>query len=233
VPGENLAERLAPLTAFMGAAPLTTAIAGLERGLDGCGKSDVARLLQAQGVSADLLRAAFVARAEFGRINDVIHAAAIALALPQLLEEGEVLKKPSLAAGNDPSRPYDVETNRRAAEFKLSRWDGHDAGRKRQLFKDVVHLAAADIGDRRAELYVLGDRPKRFLTTTRSTAGWALNRIADNTRDLFEARFGSIDISIPSFVEGAAAHVEIVDLELVLPDLFALDSAAPSDGGAS
>jgi hypothetical protein len=119
---------------------------------------------------------------KFGRINDVIHAVAIALTLPRLLEPGERLKRPSLAAGNDPSRPFDIETDRRAAEFKLSRWTGHDAGRKRQLFKDLVHLAAADVSERSVELYVLGTRPQQFLTTTSSTAGWALNRMADNCR---------------------------------------------------
>lgn len=70
-------------------------------------------------MSEELLRSAFYARAEFGRINDLIHAAAIALALPHLLATGEVLKRPSLAAGNDPSRPFDVETDRRVAEFNL------------------------------------------------------------------------------------------------------------------
>lgn len=72
--------------------------------------------------------------------------------------------------GNDSTRPYAVATDRRVAEFKLSRWDGHDAGRKRHLFKDLVHLAAADHACRTVELYVLGSRPAQFLRTTRSVA---------------------------------------------------------------
>ena len=217
---KKLAARLAPLTDFLGANPLTAAVAQLERALDGCDAEDVPTQLEEQGVSEDLLRAAFDARREFGRIKDVIHAAAIAISLPHLLEPGEVLKRPSLAAGNDPSRPFDVETDRRIAEFKLSRWDGHDAGRKRQLFKDLVHLAAYDADNRRAELYVLGTRPATFLTTTVSTAEWALNRMSNKTRLLFEQRFGSLKVSIPAFVAGPAAHVEIIDLESTLPHYF-------------
>ena len=221
---DDLQNRLAPLTTFLGAGPLTNAIARLENTLAGCRTEDISALLEEQGVSNHLLRAAFYARAEFGRINDVIHATAIALALPHLLAPGEVMRRPSLAAGNDPSRPFDVETDQRVAEFKLGRWDGHDAGRKRQLFKDLVHLAAPDLHGRRAELYVLGTRPAKFLHTTRSTAAWALNRGAEETQLLFKKRFGAPLMLIPDFVAGPAAHVRIIDLEQVLPQYFGLNS---------
>lgn len=218
--GEDLPTRLAPLTEFMGVAPLTDAIAALEKAMDGRKAEDVPSVLADAGVSIDLLSSAFYARARFGRVNDVIHATAIALALPHLLEPNESLKRPSLAAGNDPSRPFDVETDRRVAEFKLARWDGHDAGRKRQLFKDLVHLAAADVEGRVAELYVLGTRPAQFLNETTATAAWALNRMADKTKRMFEDRFGSMLVPIPTFVNGPAAHVRIIDLEQVVPELF-------------
>jgi hypothetical protein len=225
VRADDLQEALAPLLAFMGAQPLTQAISDLEASLGGCHAEEIPATLRRHDVSPSLLRSAFVARERFGRINDVIHAAAIVLALPALLDDAEVLKRPSLAAGNDPSRPFDVETDRRVAEFKFSRWDGHDAGRKRQLFKDLVHLAAADLDGRTAQLYVLGSRPIMFLHTTISTAGWALNRMADETRRLFEDRFGPTTIRIPDFVRGPASHVEIVNLELVLPEYFAVEAA--------
>ena len=42
-----------------------------------------------------------------------------------MLEPGERLaNRPSLAAGNDPSRTFDLETDRRVAEFKLAIWNG-------------------------------------------------------------------------------------------------------------
>ena len=125
---DDLRGALAPLLAFMGRQPLTRAIAELEASLGGRRGEEVSATIRRHDVSPDLLRSAFVARERFGRINDVIHATAIVLALPSLFDDDEVLKRPSLAAGNDPSRPFDIETNRRVAEFKFSRWDGHDAG---------------------------------------------------------------------------------------------------------
>jgi hypothetical protein len=107
-----------------------------------------------------------------GRLNDLVHAATITLTLPLILEPGERLtNRPSLAAGNDPTRPFDVETDRRVAEFKVEIWSGNgtDAMRKRTVFHDLVHLAA-DTSDRRAELYVVGPQPVRFLLRSRTTA---------------------------------------------------------------
>ena len=49
--------------------------------------------------------------------------------------------------------------------------------------------------------------------------------MADETRRLFEQRFGPTTIRIPEFVQGPAAHVEIIDLEAVLPKYFGANSA--------
>lgn len=209
--------------------PLTAAISELERLLDGADAGDVAELVSGHGVTPGMLAAAFEARRQFGRLNDVIHAAAIGLALPSILEDGErLVRRPSLAAGNDPGRPFDVETDRRAAEFKLARWDGHDAGRKRSLFKDLVHLALADVGERRREIYVIGSRPTTFLAGTRSTVKWALNRQAERTRRAATERWGEdvLDLPIPEFRAAHAATVAVIDLEQLVPDLFALEAAA-------
>lgn len=165
----DLGKALRTLVDFIDAAPLTGTIAELEGVLEGGGRKDMEAVLGERGVSPELLRAAMLFRERLGRINDVIHATAISLALPELMGPGEVLKRPSLAAGNDPSRPFDIETDQRVAEFKLARWDGNDAMRKRQVFKDFVHLAAEE-SDRSAELYVLGQRPLRFLVAPRSPA---------------------------------------------------------------
>jgi len=215
----DLEAKLAALLDFIDSAPLTTTIAELEHSLDGRKGSDVQALLVAREVSPEVLQAGLFARERMGRINDIIHAVAIALALPRLLRPDEKLQRPSLAAGNDPSRPFDVSTDRRIAEFKLAKWDGHDAMRKRQLVKDLVHLAAESSG-RSAELYVLGERPRRFLTSTKSKVRWALDR-SPAARELFESQFGSLDISIPGFRHGYANHVKVIDLEERFPKLFA------------
>lgn len=218
-PTGTSAEAFAQLAAFLEGGRFTALAAHLEDALNDVGSTAVAREADEVGLNDALLSAALLVRGDIGRLNDVIHAAAICLALPAILEPGELLtNRPSLAAGNDPSRMFDMETDRRIAEFKLSIWTGRDAGRKRGLFHDLVHLAADDSG-RRAELYALGPRPIRFLQGSRSKAAWALNRGAESTRVLFEERFGSVDMAIAEFTRGPAAHVQLMDLAEYLPQL--------------
>lgn len=215
---EDLTQAMTSLGRFMDQAPLTESIAGLEASMDGRQGAGVADVVRDSGLDKTLFAATLTVRAAVGRLNDIIHAAGISLALPELLEPGEtIVNRPSLAAGNDPSRPYDVETDRRVFEFKLSVWTGADAMRKRQTFKDFVTLAA-DESDRRGCLCVVGDRPVRFLRGTTSVAGWGLDR-SPSTRDLFADRFGSLNQPIGEFV---ARHpeVEIVDLTAAVPDVF-------------
>lgn len=211
------------LLRFLKSGPLTEVIASLEHRLsDTDGPSSQAIVADAD-IMVELLTATMKVRAELGRMSDLIHAAGIVLALPHLLEPGERIKgRPSLAAGNDPTRPFDLETDRRIAEFKLSKWmSGSNAMRKRQTFKDLVALAMDDSG-RRAELYVLGPKPATFLRGTKSTAAWALNRVTtDAFREKFKARFGSLDVPIADFTATHAKHVVIVDLVAKLPELFA------------
>ncbi|WP_436776620.1 PE-PGRS family protein [Yinghuangia sp. YIM S09857] len=183
----------------------------------GCGTAATVGTVSADAaIDADLLAAAFTVREAFGRVNDVIHATAIASALPRILDPGEAIRKrPSLAAGNDPSRPFDLETDKRVAEFKLARWAGADATRKRATFKDLMMLAS-DTSGRRAQLFVLGSEPARFLRTTRSTARWAL-KYHTGAASLFEERFGPLSKAIAEFTRTHAAHVEITDLRGIVP----------------
>ena len=172
-------------------------------------------------VGQSLFEAAVHTRQQFGRLNDLIHTAGISLILPGLLEKGERLaNRPSLAAGNDASRPFDVETDLRIMEFKFGVWQpGLNASRKRGVFHDLVHLAADQSG-RRAELFCIEPQSATFLRATKSQVSWeALNRQAEKTRALYEERFGSTDRPIPQFTGGPAAHVTLVDLELVFPGL--------------
>ena len=142
----SLQQAVMRLAAFLDR-PLTEQIAQLERDIDGCSGDGAAEVVRAAGVDGPLLDAAIDVRVRLGRINDLIHAAAIVLSIPRILRPGErLVRRPSLAAGNDPSRPFDLETDLRVAEFKLAVWKGADAMRKRQTVKDLVHLAAEDSG---------------------------------------------------------------------------------------
>ncbi|MFE9206817.1 hypothetical protein [Micromonospora sp. NPDC007230] len=169
------AEAFATLLTFIGSADLTGRIAALEARMVGVDPGAASNLVEESGMSLDLLLAALLVRKHAGRLSDIVHAAVITQVVPLILEEGErVLRRPSLAAGNDPSRPYDLETDRRIAEFKMSVWKGADAMRKRGAFADLVHLAL-DKSGRRAQLYVAGPPAIHFLRTAKGSADWGLN----------------------------------------------------------
>jgi hypothetical protein len=212
------------LARFLEGGRLKKVVADLEYALNSADSAEVTRVTTAAGlggsVGKSVFEAAVLTRQQLGRLNDLVHAAGISLALPLLLEPGEELSnRPSLAAGNDPSRPFDVETDRRIMEFKFGVWQsGSNAARKRAVFHDLVHLAADQSG-RRAELYLVGSQPAKFLRTTTSKVSWALNRQAEKTRELYEDRFGATDIPIPRFTGGPAAHVQLIDLGTVIPSL--------------
>ncbi|MEH0972812.1 hypothetical protein V6U77_16970 [Micromonospora sp. CPCC 205546] len=215
--GADPTEAFATLLAFIASADLTGRIAALEADMDGADRSAAADLAKDSGLDLDLLLAALLVRKHAGRLSDIIHAAVITQVVPLILENGErVLRRPSLAAGNDPSRPYDLETDRRVAEFKMSVWKGADAMRQRGAFADLVHLALDQSG-RRAQLYVAGPPAIRFLRSAKGSAAWGLNRSSPVLRQRFEERFGSLDVPIRDFTAGPAKHVELFDLASLLP----------------
>lgn len=177
-------------------------------------------LLAESGFGTDLLSAALLVRRYAGRISDLIHAAVISQVLPLILEDGErVLRRPSLASGNDPGRPFDLETDRRVAEFKVSVWKGADAMRKRTAFADLVNLSLDGSG-RRAQLYLAGPRAINFLRTGTSPVRWGLDRASPMLRQRYEAAFGSSDMRICDFTASRAAHVELIDLTALVPALI-------------
>ncbi|MEU2995408.1 PE-PGRS family protein [Streptomyces griseoincarnatus] len=213
---ERLSTAVGVLADFLSRQPLTQTLASLEHRLKGADGIDVMRVAEDGHVVPELLASAITVRESLGRINDLIHACGILLVLPHILGEGEhITVRPSLGAGNDPSRPYDVETDQRIAEFKLARWRGADAIRKRQTCKDLVMLAA-DTSGRRAELFVIGPEPRRFLTTSTSTAAWALDRTPGALRT-FTTVFGTPNMSVAQFTATHAAHIQITDLRDLLP----------------
>jgi hypothetical protein len=55
----------------------------------------------------------------------------------------------------------------------------------------------------------------------RDVGTWALDRGAGATRQMFEDRFGAANGTVGEFAAGAAAHVRLVDLTELLPELAA------------
>lgn len=104
------------------------------------------------------------------QISEILHAVGILLALPALLEEDEVLESLSLAAGNT-GKGFDLETDRRIAEFTFIQWQGGpEVIRQNKIFKDFYFLAEADTKKRR-ELYTIGTSyPVKFFCSERKIA---------------------------------------------------------------
>ncbi|HUR01950.1 MAG TPA: hypothetical protein VM347_05380, partial [Nonomuraea sp.] len=218
---EEASAAFATLVAFLRAAPFTMSISTLEHALLEANSGSAAKFTTDVGLTEELLNAALVVRRDVGRVNDVIHATVIALALPAILEEGEVItNRPSLGAGNDRSRPFDLETNRRIAEFKVALWSGGDMMRKRAVTADLVHLAMDESG-RRPELWLAGTEPIRFLRTSSSPLGSLLSRSSRRQRTRYEALYSN-DLPLATFVAQHAAHVHLRDLAEVLPAVAAL-----------
>lgn len=216
-----LADAVATLANFLADTPLTTRINELEHQLDGRSWTELNRGVEIPHLGRDILNAALTVRRELGRHDDIIHAAVILAMLEHVMVEGErITVRPSLGAGNDPKvQHYDLETSHRIAEFKVSFWKGADTGRKRGVFADLAKLAMAEDG-RKKQLFVVGEAPRRFLTTTTSVTGWGLARAAAGLRKAFEAKY-RMDMPIHEFTTTHAADVEIIDVSDHLPQLRA------------
>lgn len=128
--------------------------------------------------------------------------------------DGErLVKRPSLAAGNDRERIFDLETNLRIAEFKVAQWKGADSLRQRGLVADLVGLSL-DTSGRLRQLYVVGDRPRHFLETSKRTVVSVLTKSSLRLRQP-----GLIDpgTTVADFTR--TVGVEIVDLAPWFPQL--------------
>ena len=100
MPSAGFEQAVAQLLSFL-EQPLTQTITQLEHALAGCESENVPRVVRDYGMNDRVLMAALLVQ-RLGRMNDVIHASAIVVVMPHILEPGEALHRPSLAAGNDP-----------------------------------------------------------------------------------------------------------------------------------
>jgi len=218
---EQAGAAFATLVGFLRSAPITAGIGALEHDLLNADRTTAATITPAAGLTPQLLQAALIVRRDVGRVSDVIHATVISLVLPMILEEGEVISnRPSLGPGNDKSRPFDLETNRRVAEFKVALWSGGDMMRKRGVTADLVRLALDESG-RRPELWFAGTEPLRFLQTSKSTVSNLLSRSSRHLRARYEASYGTTGIPLRTFTGEHASRVHLRDIAQVLPAVAA------------
>ncbi len=181
------------------------------------------------GVTGSTLAASLELKRAAGQVNVLVHTLGILAALPAILEPDEVIEYVSLGAGNT-GRNFDLETDRRVAEFKFINWrGGPEAIRQNQLFKDFYLLEAHET-PKRKQVFVLGDEhPLRFFNGGRALAS-VMSRNGKLGRD-FQARFESRFTTVREYYTVFGHGVEIVDLNRLLPGRFSVFDDAPDDQG--
>jgi hypothetical protein len=165
-----------------------------------------------------------------GRVNGLIHAVGILVSLPYIREPGEVITALSLGAGNT-GRAYDLETDRRIAEFKMTEWrGGPETIRQNNLFADVFTLATAETG-KRGVLYLLGtDHALRFLRGSRAMSS-VLSRNPKTRRRFLELHGTERFPTAGSYWATVQHIVDLVDLRELVPAFRSGEVAAQSTGG--
>jgi hypothetical protein len=139
MPNTDLSQIVAILQAFAGT-NLTATLARLEGAVQTRTIAGLDTLFEEHRIHGDALSAAAAMKQIAGQINVVIHSLGILLSLPHLLEEGEIVEYVSLGAGNT-GRAFDLETDRRIAEFKFINWrGGPESIRQNGLFRTSSSL---------------------------------------------------------------------------------------------
>lgn len=211
----NLESAAKSLRDFYGGKSLTLRITELQRNLQGSISDGIAGLLTSESVDESILDSAFQLKTVAGQINVVIHAVGILLSLPFILDAGEVVSYVSLGAGNT-GRAFDLETDKRVAEFKFINWQGGaEAIRQNQLFKDFFYLAEYE-GDKRRYMYVLDTQfPLKFLNGRR-----AINSVLSRNRTLrddFHAKHGEKYRIVCEYFQDKRNQVDLINLSDLVP----------------
>ena len=196
---------------------LTVTLGRIEGAVRGLSVEDCGAFLESEGVDHEALVAAAELKRLAGQVNVTIHALGILLCLPHILEEGETVAYVSLGAGNT-GRQFDLETNRRVAEFKFIRWrGGAEAIRQNSIFKDF-YLLAEHRTSKPKYLYVLGTQHvRKFLRGGRALTS-VLSR-NNKLRDLYFERFGERFRTVGEYY---SVHSHLVEIEDVSPWLSEL-----------
>lgn len=160
--------RAAELTQRFSGGDLGLSLAKLESDLRGLAGPDIHAAVSVNHVTHETLEAAALLKVVAGQINVTIHALGTLLCLPHLLKADEYVVSLSLGAGNT-GKLWDLETDRRIAEFKFISWrGGSETIRQNSLFKDFFYLAEHDT-HKSKHLYVLGTEiPVKFLSGQRA-----------------------------------------------------------------
>ena len=218
-PRMDLAAAAAALDRFYGTHGLTVRIASLEKELVSKDCRSILGTLERARVTESSLAAALELKRVARQVNVAIHALGIALALPVILEEGEVIQSTSPGADNT-GRKFDLQTDRRVAEFKLTTCrGGPEPVRQNELFADVFHLAETAT-EKRRELYVTElDRPLRFLNNRRAPKSVLAKRAVS---EAFFALHGELYTVVRDYWEDVRDRMTLIDVTALVPAIAGL-----------
>lgn len=194
---------------------LTDRLFNLEVNFQGANSTSAKMLCEKENLTSDLLKAAFSIKKLAGQINVVIHGIAILTALPQILDEDEHIEYLSLGAANTGKR-FDLETDRRVAEFKFINWQGgSEAIRQNSLFKDFYNLVEYDTNKKRF-LYVINTKiPLRFFNGNRAIKS-VLSKNNKLEKEFFD-KYGNRFQVANEYYNAYKDRVHLVDISTMLP----------------
>ncbi|WP_139252001.1 hypothetical protein [Maribacter aquivivus] len=168
--------------------------------------------------SEDLFDAALVVKKASAQINEIVHAVGIINSLPKILSENEIVTNLSLAAGAE-GDGFDLETDKRVAEFKFSKWQDGGAKngmRKRHVFADFVNLTILKT-DKKKELYaVSAESILKYLSgrasweRVLSKSGGVQYKLADYLREINRTEIKTLREVFE------ISNVQVIDIEEVL-----------------
>ena len=198
---------------------LTQRLAGIEREAQGLTAENWGPLLEQTHATREALAEAAELKRLAGQVNVTIHALGILLCLKHVLEPGESVESLSLGAGNT-GKPFDLETNRRVAEFKFIRWrGGSESIRQNDTFKDF-YLLAAHATSKRKHLFLLDtEHALRFFRGRRKLTSVLSKN--EEVRQRFFGEFGGTFRTVGDYYAAHKSEVEIGDVSAWVGDLLA------------
>ena len=175
--------------------------------------------LDNEQVTEPLLKSALTIKKAASQIDVIVHAVGIMVSLPHILEKGEIVQSLSLGAGNT-GKSFDLETDRRIAEFKFINWKGgSESIRQNHLFKDLFSLASCNT-TKDKYLYLTGiDIPLKFLNKSKRALSSVLSK-DEAVRDQFYSIYGDKYKNVFSYYYDVKHIVKIIDLNSIVPALW-------------
>lgn len=217
---EDLQKALTDLKQFA-KADLTQRIADLEYLLMNRELTVIKQQLDKEKISEPLLKSSLLIKKMSSQIDVIVHAVGIMVSLPYLLEEGEIVQSLSLGAGNT-GKSFDLETDRRIAEFKFISWKGGpESIRQNGLFKDFFSLVISE-KDKDKYIYLTGKEiPIKFFNSRRSLSSILSKN--DATKELFYKTYGDKYKVVSEYYNDVKDAVNIVDLNSLVPAFWNIE----------